>query len=515
MGDLAGTVGQTYRIPRQQPPQYAGAAGGRGAADTFDDGLSFEKNLQEVEGRTEEYYNKVSALKSYMADIHKNLGIDVRVPSMSHPESIRLNRIYQKALADIMHQGNLLKEGQSERIMHINRGDIYTQASNGKADSQIRQGEGYYNSTLPQDITQINDLTQQPSYDDQSYQQKMGVYNKRKGELETEIANTEAKGGNAEALKYSLHGLTPPARAIKQFAPQRTSYQERAAGRKVQAAGNYLKEITNLMHGVSDGYKISKTTANPNKPENPLMVRPNFQDATYNGKHLKEWGYDPKTHEAFMFFDDGTSENVTGQDPLTVGRVMMGSNKATFGVDAEYMDEWADKNGMVKDDGTIDQGKLLRKDAEKIKEQNLKIYNKDITSRQLVSLGKKLDEIQNGTSYLIGTRSKGEIQTDVSPNPAEVYKAKGSGKLYINNFSKVFAKPSDPKKLAGWKAMALVYGPDGDGVNSADMKKFLQRYGAHLHLDKSSTEEGKGAVQAGKESASEKATRLIKEAKGQ
>ncbi|MDE2217823.1 MAG: hypothetical protein KGJ87_11815, partial [Planctomycetota bacterium] len=150
MPDLAGTLGQTYRIPRQHPSPYSVAAPGRVAAEQpFNDGLDFEKNLQEVEGQTEDYYQSIAALKSFMADMHKNLGIDVRVPDMSKPESIRLNMVYQQALADIMHKGNALHEGQTERLMRINRGDQYTKEADGKPDSQIRQGVEAFPSNIP------------------------------------------------------------------------------------------------------------------------------------------------------------------------------------------------------------------------------------------------------------------------------------------------------------------------------------------------------------------------------
>jgi len=492
--DLAGTIGSTYRIPRQQPYNAGGAGHGLAQEASYDDGLAFEKNLQEVEGRTAEYYNKVAALKSFMADIHKNTGIDVRVPDMRYPESIRFNQIYQKALADIMHQGNLLKEGQVERTMHINRGDIYTGAAKGRPDSTLVQGSDYFNSQLPQDVIEINNLTQQPSYDDQSYQQKHDVYSKRYNELSQQIQDAVKAGdkGRVEYLQYQQRGLTPPARAIKQFAPERNTSAERMAGRKEKAAGNILKEITNLQHGVSDGYKVSETTFNPNNTAHALMVRPNFRDAMFGGKKIKEWGFDPKTDESFMFFEDGSVEDVTKQDPLTIARVMMGSNKDTFGVDAEYMDSWAEKNGILNDDGSINQEMLLRSNAAEIKKSNQEAYKKDFTDKKVKQLADFLEDLQkNKKSYLIGKNANAEIKIDKSPVPVNVEKRYNTEKLHIANFEEVFPKPKDKAKLATWSAYAQVYGYDSPGVDADDMRKFLQKHGAHLHMANEKTDTGK------------------------
>ena len=122
MDNLGAILGQTYAIPRQTFSSAYPISNPQSQSQPFNDGLDFEKNLENVEGLTREYYEKVIGLKSFMADMHNNLGIDVRVPDLRNPESIRLNQIYQKGLADILNQANKLKVGQMERSSHIMRG---------------------------------------------------------------------------------------------------------------------------------------------------------------------------------------------------------------------------------------------------------------------------------------------------------------------------------------------------------------------------------------------------------
>src|SRR6185295_10522646 len=96
-------------------PQYQTGAGN--GADTqfehitpYEDNLKPENGLQYVQGQTADYYRKVANLKSFMQHAHTNYGIDVRVPDAAKGQlAIKLNELYNMALADIMAQGNLLK----------------------------------------------------------------------------------------------------------------------------------------------------------------------------------------------------------------------------------------------------------------------------------------------------------------------------------------------------------------------------------------------------------------------
>jgi len=217
----------------------------------YDDGLSALQDIQHVKGQTGDYYNKVMGLKSFMHNAQNNLGIDVRVPDMSRPESVRLHQIYNTALADILAQGNLLHTSRATQMARENRGDIYAPGidPNAQPADTLAYGQDVFARAAQPTVTEANNLTQQPSYDDQSYAQKLQEYEDKKAYYDDLIAKDPAK---AEQYEYQKSILTPPAELIKTFAPprtpQETTYDKKFKGDKA----NYdilLKRLVNLKHG--------------------------------------------------------------------------------------------------------------------------------------------------------------------------------------------------------------------------------------------------------------------------
>jgi hypothetical protein len=134
---IGSSVGNTYLFSNQNPAsagtQPQAQAQGTPQGSGYDDFMGKQlEDLENVEGMTQDYYTKWINLKSYAKTMWNEMGIDVTSPDLENEDSIRANKIYMKAVADVRNQGNRLKEGknvedkmeelqaQGEQLMRIN-----------------------------------------------------------------------------------------------------------------------------------------------------------------------------------------------------------------------------------------------------------------------------------------------------------------------------------------------------------------------------------------------------------
>lgn len=110
---LASAGGLTYDLPQDNLAQQAGMRTVRGGAQQSSgqnlDPLSklMEEELYQQEGRTQEYYNKIGALQSFVKQV-SSAGLDVTQPDYTNPQSIKYHTMYQQALADLYNTKNSL-----------------------------------------------------------------------------------------------------------------------------------------------------------------------------------------------------------------------------------------------------------------------------------------------------------------------------------------------------------------------------------------------------------------------
>lgn len=345
----AGLSAQTFLLPQPQQMQPVQQE------QPFNDGVQALEGLQYVQNQTSDYYKKVSALKSFMQSANKNLGIDVRVPDMSRPESIELNQIYQTAMADILAQGNELKQSSSIDNMLINRGETKTASYGNQSAARAVQGRDYY-SGLDKIVTEANDSINTPSYNDAELKSKEQLYEEKKAYYEAIKKNDPAKTQYADA---QIAGLVKPAPRV--YRPSGYGAADRKYGRQVSAGGNWIKKTTNLLSGAHDSY-----TPDPNRVTDngtPMLVSTEFATQKLGDWAIKEWVMNPETDQVSLIMTNNRNEkktiDVTGQDPQVLAASLSK-------LPPEAIAEAIDKMDAYDEYQQLDRTKVLGKDFEKL-----------------------------------------------------------------------------------------------------------------------------------------------------
>lgn len=460
------------------------------AQTPYDDGLEALQGLQDANGEANAYYKKVAALKAFMHDVNTNYGIDVRVPDLSRPESIKLNEIYRNALADVMAQGNLLKTsfqiGQTNQQM----GNIYAPGIDAAKTpiASMTPGQDYYARQFEPTVTEINNKLQMPSQTEEEHQQKLALYNQSLKHYDELIAQHPER---AEYYKYQKGGITAPTKGDWRPYQDRLPWQMYSGYQKQQAAGNFVKDITNIQHGTSGSYKLDTKVLNPQTGD-PLHISTSYQGTEYgtgpDGKPLviEKWGYDPKTSQSFVFFKNGTSAEITKDNALAITRGILGSNTKQYGLDAEYVDEWAQRNKLLDEYGQFAYGTQLPDSTMQIHNRMLGEQGKTTTQAQQKTLQADLEDFnKNSTTYWLAPDPSKEYKA--RNNQTVVVKRDGPDKLYIANFKDLIPPPAEKAKQPAWQRNYKEYGKDG--TTPARLKALLIKLGVHesMNLGKSGT----------------------------
>lgn len=122
---LGAVGGRTFEIPRrvmdgQQAPTVADQPE---PAPQFE--LTEPNALQFVENQTQGVYHRFQNIKGLVDSAYKNHGIDVTNPDFSNPVAVRLNNLYQKAVADLRFEIDDLKSGQQIMMQGFQRGERF------------------------------------------------------------------------------------------------------------------------------------------------------------------------------------------------------------------------------------------------------------------------------------------------------------------------------------------------------------------------------------------------------
>ncbi len=428
---------QTYALPQVAPTTPY-------KQEPYNDEIKAMEGLQYVKGQTADYYKKVQALKSFMQDAHANLGVDVRVPDMSRPESIKLHQIYNDALSDILNQGNELKTGQGFQMMRDQRGVQYAEGvdPNAQSAATLRSGQDFYERPLEQQVSQTNDLTQQPTYDASAEASSRKVYEDKIAEYDRLIkANPERRS----YYEYQKRGLTPPVQHLKQFAPQRYSDYQRRAGAKDNAIEVQLKKLVNTQDASTPQWKGS---TEPLPGGEAGFYRINTE---YKGLKLGDLGtiermrFNPNTQEREWVLKDGTTVPVDN-DPATVMQQLIDSNPR-FGVTGAELYDYIQRRGLGNESGAVDPTPFLApKESRDANEQRL-------VEEEAVNIAKQEPLKQAIKAKLKGAKpgffwdDKEELDIPIGAGNKIKIAATDKDKFTLDNFEDIFPSSMfiDPK----------------------------------------------------------------------
>ena len=423
------------------------------------------EGLQVVDGTTEDYFKKWADLKSFVHDAEQNLGINVQAPDYTRPESVQLNRIYNKALSDLKNQGNMLKVSQQMLNNALNRGDMFSADPRQQGVAQMRPGQDFYSSRLDPIVSEANDVLGQANYGS-GYVEAKKFYDEKHKQL-TYLSKTQP---DKEAYWLRQRdALVKPRKAEKPYDPYRAQ-QEYDRSLKMQAAGGFAKKITNLVYGVTEGFVPDPSIVNIDTGD-PYLVNHDLEGVNYGGKRIKYVRLDPtsKKHVSEFVMSDGSVIELP-EDPMSVIKQILAENSGRFGTDAENVEKWAQDSRMMKGSGELDSDKLLRPDKDEFKKQQIQGYQtvKADTKARIDQIDRKLDEIVGG--FLGGPNSWGATKDSfILKDGTGVEMVKDGDSYVITNPGDIWPDATKAKQKQ-WAKMTR-----------ENVRKFLIEEGAHVN----------------------------------
>ena len=426
--DRSNLLAKTFLLPQQQVNYQ------QPVQQPYDDGVQALEGLQVVQGQTADYYKKVSALKSFMQSVNKNLGIDVRVPDLSRPESIELNQIYQKALADILAQGNELKQSSGIYSMLINRGDHLTKGAYDKPAARFQHGVDYYGG-VDKAITETNDFTSTPSYSKEEYDQKLAVYKQRKQEYEKlRDENPDKK----EYYDYQLRALTPPAQ--RQYRPYNESSYSRRQGTKDNAMEVAFRKAVNFTDATTKQWTVS------NKPVPGHPGQFYRENKEYNGMQFGDAGIvdraisNPVTGDKEFILKGGQRVAIDANDPIPMMQAMVDRNPR-FGFTGEDMYDYIQRKGLYSQSGALNVQPFLASPEERAANTERMAQEEAVRAAEQKSI---IDAVKLRTKgkkrYLLLFNDVEDLPIKLGVGTSVKLEAAGDGKFKIANFDAIFPK---------------------------------------------------------------------------
>ena len=429
LGASGALSAHSYLLPQQAPAPAVQQA-------PYDDGLeAITQGLQHVRGETSEYYKKVAALKSFMHNVQSNLGIDVRTPDLSRPESIELNQIYQDALTDIMTQGNKLKQSGTMENMLINQGAIFFDDPRQMAVADMSPQRNFMMNKLEPIVTEHNDRMQQAHYAG-AYDLAEQMYAEKKAYYEQKIKENPDK---AEYYTTQLNGLVRPRLAVHRPSTSRkTDYDKRRASAD-NAIDVALRKAVNFADATTPQWETSNKPV-PGYPDQFFRI-----NKEYSGMQYGDHGV---IHHAIMDPVNGTMSFIMkgGQAPVEVNKkdvvpmlLAMVDRNPRFGFTGAQMYDYIQRKQL--DDGTG----ALRRDPFLATEEERKANESRMLSEQasLAEAQSKIKEELNKRAegkkwFLIGKNDRVPINIPMGTATSISLEARGNGKFTIENFNEVF-----------------------------------------------------------------------------
>jgi hypothetical protein len=422
---------ETYQIP-QAAPQPVGHA-----QQPFDDGVVALQGLQHVKGQTEDYYKKVAALKSFMQDVHANYGLDVRVPDMSRPESIRLHQIYNDAISDILAQGNLLKNSHGTESQLLNmRAQFRSKNPDGTpfdpksmAAEEMVQGQDYSLGLNPI-VAQVN-ASLKLAHDKTSMDEANADRDRAIAELES-----QKNGQNDWAIDQSIAAIQSPRRVSKEY---RETDAQRARRAKDNSIDVELRKIVNIVDGTNPQWKNS----NEPIPGGDGFYRINTE---YKGLKLGDDGIidrmreNQETGEKEWVFKDGHTQPVDG-DPKVELKKLVDANPR-FSATGSEIDDYIFRKKAQTSSGALDPTPFLAPKEER--EQHVYKQGEQeavLQAKQEPIISAVKEKVKNATPGWISLfNDTRDIDIPMGSANSIELEATDKGKFTMANFEDAFPK---------------------------------------------------------------------------
>lgn len=346
------SLANTFLLPQNTEPTGVGGGNrGNGANSYFDDGIKPLDHLQHVQNMTSDYYRKVADLKSFMQEMHNNFGIDARVPDYSKGElGIKVNELYNKALADIMAQGNLLQTSHATMSNLVNQHARFNTNPNSAPVDEMTLGKDYTFNAPSSFVKEINDQMDKAHYGG-DYQEAQQIYSNAKTHLE----KLKAEHPDLASLyEDDIRALTPPRKGVfKPTNPRQSAYEYRA-GRRQRNADIMLRKAVNLKNGLVDFEPTTKVAPSGELYES----NKDFTNFNYGNKGpvISEIRRDPKTGQQKIIFKDGSSQQMPEDVTQFVQALGAGQN---MGYDPEDLQNYIVDHRLEGDLGKLNESKLL------------------------------------------------------------------------------------------------------------------------------------------------------------
>lgn len=357
-----GTSGaETYALPTVAPEPVAPQQ------QPYDDGVRALEGLQYVKGQTEAYYKKVADLKSFMQGAHANLGVDVRVPDMSRPESIKLHQIYNDAITDILQTGNSLKQGNAIQSQLTNMRAQYKPGFNpqNQAMTGAVQGEDYWFGL--QDIVKENNDFQQQAHDTGNIEEATQKYDETKKYLES-----QKNGKNDAAIDYQIRGLVPPRSVKDRTFAQRSTWQEKKYKGQLESAGASYSKILHLSRGAADSFKAEPEVTGLTPEGNAYLISREFQGTKIGDSILDYWKQDPDKLDdkgnptISLVFKDGSERTVSARDAVDLTSQLTGT-------EVDNIMTYLNDRGKLDSNSQVNVEKVLNPNYTETVKKNLKL----------------------------------------------------------------------------------------------------------------------------------------------
>lgn len=324
-------------------PQYEGYNKPSHTGDQFehiqpyDDGLKAETGLQDVQGQTADYYRKVANLKSFMHDVHTNYGIDVRVPDAAKGEmAIKLNELYNHALADIMNQGNKLKTSHERNNLLVSQRAQFFNDPRLKPTVEQQQGVDYTFNDVHPLVKEANDGIK-AAYDAGDYKAQEQLYKDRKEYFEKlKIQHPMLE----QEYDRQIAALDKPRKGV--FRPQAQNWQERLYGHQTQTAGAFVKDIAHIVN-MARNFEVDPNTGKlVNNEYTGTIV-----GQTSDGKPItiKDWEGNPETKTVDLVLSNG--QRISGKgDIATIIRMIARAKGQDKGFGMDHLEQYLIDNNF-------------------------------------------------------------------------------------------------------------------------------------------------------------------------
>lgn len=430
--DRAGLGAQTFLIPQQAPQAQVAPQ------KQFDDAVPMLEDLQYVENQTSDWYRKASELKSFMQSVQKNLGIDVRVPDLSRPESIELNSIYKNAIADLLAHGNELKTGYKMQQLNTQMGMKYAPGVDPtkQAVSTMRQGADFDRGNLDQAVTELNDKLRMPSYTEEEHKEKLAD-RQRLLSVYTQRLNATSDPREKFWIQNQINGIISPTQG--EWRPYRDSDYDKKMASKDKAMEVFFRKAVNFTRGTSGQWSAS-TKPIPGQPGKFYRRNTEYAGLKYGDypSPVKYAEMDPTDQTGYFVLQDGTQVPFDAKDPVPMLQGLIDAN-ARYGFNGSEMMDFMSRKGIFTGAGDLNVAQFQDKpeneqaNLEKQKEQEVE----NAAYHQLIS-DKLRKESKGKTWRLFRANDRVEIPVKLGNAPMVTLIATGDNKFKVENFDEAF-----------------------------------------------------------------------------